>query len=93
MARSTLREHALMLRSQHHPTPPAPPIPARAQSPDHWHDQHRRAAPKKPLTGGCPGHWEGDLIIGTHGRTTRFVTILALSKEKAEKDPAGVCDA
>ena len=46
-----------------------------------------------------PGHWEGDLIIGAHGktcaitlveRTTRFVSILALPKGK---DADGVCDA
>ena len=73
MARTTLREHGIMLRSTHHPAlgPAGPWASARPRS-SAW--SASTSAPSPP--------WRG--------RTTWFVTILALPRGK---DSAGVGDA
>lgn len=97
MARTTLREHGIMLRSRRTRRRPRRSLGGRKAPIIGMISIDER--PEEATDRRVAGHWEGDLIIGAHGRsaaitlagrTTRFVTILALPKGK---DSAGVCDA
>lgn len=97
MPRKTLREHGIMLRSKRTRRRPRRTLGQRKAPIIGMISIDER--PKQANDRRVPGHWEGDLIIGAHGRsaaitlverTTRFLTILALPKGK---DSTGVCDA